>query len=99
MAVVFFHNTVYITIIASALVAGPSISNTRAAPGDNHLNNKARAIGIEPVAHRYIGIDKSKMKNRLSIGLSAKDEKKSSGIYMVMIVATTIPSKSHFAKS
>lgn len=45
-------------IISDArFVAGPAISNTKAAPGETPLTISDSAMGIEPVAHIYIGAE------------------------------------------
>ena len=38
------------------LAAGPAISITKAMPGERPLSMRDRAIGMDPVAHIYIGI-------------------------------------------
>ena len=52
------------------------MSSTSAAPGDNPLSISAAAIGIDPVAQRYIGIEKSSTTAIFSSGLSANEAKK-----------------------
>ena len=49
-------STLLITKIDAALLAGPAISSTSAAPGVSPFIMSATAIGMLPVAHRYIGM-------------------------------------------
>ena len=87
-------STLPITRIDAVLVAGPAMSNTSAAPGDNPLSISAAAIGIDPVAQRYIGIEKSSTTAIFSSGLSANEAKKLSGTRIVISPATSNPSTS-----
>lgn len=49
-------------IIREAIfVAGPAMSKTNAAPGETPLIISDSAMGIEPVAHIYIGADIKRM--------------------------------------
>ena len=64
--------TLLTTSNEATLVAGPAISKTSAAPGVNPFNIKAAAIGIDPVAHRYIGIEKANTIIILRIGINAR---------------------------
>ena len=45
-----------ISVNDAKLAAGPAISNTRAVPGDRPFSISDMAIGIEPVAHTYMGM-------------------------------------------
>ena len=42
--------------IVAVVVAGPAIKNTRAAPGFIPIDISDAAIGIDAVAHTYMGI-------------------------------------------
>jgi hypothetical protein len=57
---VFFPMTLPITVMVAALVAGPAIKNTIAAPGDSPFINNTAAMGTEPVAQTYKGMDAKK---------------------------------------
>ena len=43
-------------LMVAAFVAGPASKKTRAAPGFNPLSIRAAAMGVEDVAHTYMGI-------------------------------------------
>lgn len=77
--------------MVAALVAGPANKNTRAAPGFKPFNIKAAAMGVEDVAHTYIGIPATSItimdKNRCSLAHNVK----SSGKKNVMAPAIRIP--------
>lgn len=45
-----------ISVNEAKLVAGPAISSTNAVPGDSPFMTNDMAIGIEPVAHTYMGM-------------------------------------------
>ena len=70
------------------------MSSTKAAPGDNPLSMSAAAMGIDPVAHRYIGTDRASTSNMLAKGNSLKAAKKSSGRKTVMNPAIASPTTS-----
>ena len=79
------------TNIDAKFTAGPAINKTKAAPGDKPFSIRATAIGIEPVAHKYIGKAKSNTNSILSRELSANKAKNSFGTATVIIPATTRP--------
>ena len=86
-------------MIDAMLHAGPAIRSTNAAPGDNPLSINAAAIGMEPVAHTYIGTDTASTISMVNRGLSLKYKKKSSGTNTVIKPATTKPIISHLPMS
>ena len=45
------------TRMLAMLHAGPAMRSTSAAPGVSPFSMSTTAIGIDPVAHRYIGMD------------------------------------------
>ncbi len=92
-------STLLMTRMEAALLAGPAISSTKAAPGVSPLSIKATAMGMDPVAQRYMGNEKSRTKSILIKELPAKRAKNSSGTSMVMAPATTKPIKSHLPMS
>ena len=92
---VFLPRTLFITNIDATLAAGPAINKTSAVPGLKPLSINATAMGMEPVAHRYIGIAHTSTSNMLNRGLSAKDMKKLSGTNTVISPATIRPMMSH----
>ena len=92
-------STLFITSIAAMFVAGPAISSTSAAPGDSPLSMRAAAMGIEPVAHRYMGADSTSITSMLSKGTSLKRVKKSSGTATVITAAMTSPMTIHLPMS
>ena len=53
----------------ATLTAGPAMSSTSAVPGDKPFSIRATAIGIEPVAHKYIGIANNNTINILERGI------------------------------
>ncbi|GAG11789.1 unnamed protein product, partial [marine sediment metagenome] len=53
----------------AAFVAGPAIRKTNPAPGVMPFKIKDAAIGIEPVAHMYIGIEISSINGYASMGV------------------------------
>ena len=77
------------------LQAGPAMSNTRAEPGVNPFSIRATAIGILPVAHRYIGMAKASTSSILANELSLKTSKNESGTSTVISPATISPIISH----
>ena len=76
-------------------VAGPAISRTSAAPGDMPFSISAAAIGIDPVAQRYMGTEKSSTSNMFFIGVSAYCSKKVVGTKTVISPAITNPITNH----
>lgn len=94
-AKVFLPITLLITNIEATLTAGPAIKSTNAVPGERPFSIKATAIGIDPVAHKYIGIANTKTRSMLSSGLSEKMAKNESGTKTVISPATTNPIRSH----
>ncbi len=54
--VCFLPKALLITSIEAVLMAGPAIRSTKAAPGVIPFIISESAIGMEPVAHVYIGI-------------------------------------------
>ena len=77
--------------MAAALVAGPVIKNTRAAPGDTPFAIRAAATGTDAVAQTYIGIPKRSIAIIERSVLSPKDSKKLAGIKVDMAPAATMP--------
>ncbi len=61
------------------LAAGPAISKTSAVPGDKPFITNDKAIGIEPVAHTYIGMAITSTAIIDRIGFCPRTEKKSAG--------------------
>ncbi len=49
-------NIFFTTLMVATLVAGPASKKTRAAPGLSPFKINAAAIGVEDVAHTYMGI-------------------------------------------
>ena len=78
------------TKIDAILAAGPAISRTKAVPGDNPFNISATAMGMEPVAHRYIGMANSRTISILSNELCANNAKKDSGTNTVIRPAMVV---------
>ncbi len=66
---VFLPNTFPITVMVAAFVAGPAIRNTMAAPGESPFMSKTAAMGTDPVAHTYNGIDARSTMNMLRYSL------------------------------
>jgi hypothetical protein len=91
--------TLLITSIDATFTAGPAISSTSAVPGDNPLSIRATAMGIEPVAQRYIGIARASTSSILNSELCAKTSKKELGTNTVMSPAMTSPIVNHFPMS
>ena len=88
--------TLLTTKTLATLHAGPAINNTSAAPGVSPFIINATAIGMLPVAHRYMGME---MHNTSSIDvklLSLKISKYESGTKIVISPATTSPTTSYF---
>ena len=83
----------------AAFDAGPAMSRTNAAPGERPLSISATAIGIDPVAQRYIGMANASTKAMLSNVLSWNVAKNVSGTNTVMSPATTNPMTSHLPMS
>ena len=92
---VFRPSTLLISNIEAILEAGPAISKTNALPGLSPFNIRATAMGIEPVAHKYIGMESNKTINILTSVFSLKTEKKSAGTNRVIKAAKTKPKTSH----
>ena len=92
---VFLPITLFMTSMLAILQAGPAISRTKAAPGVNPLSIRATAIGILPVAHRYIGIEKHSTSSMLAKELSLNISKNESGTNTVIRPATIKPIISH----
>ena len=76
--------------MAAALVAGPVIRNTRAAPGETPFAIRAAATGTDAVAHTYIGMPKSSIAIIETKVLSPKDPKKFGGMKVAIAPATMI---------
>lgn len=96
---VFLPITLLITNIEAALTAGPAISNTNAVPGERPFSIRATAIGMEPVAHRYMGIAKTNTVSMLRNGLSANMVNRLSGTTMVISPAIINPITNHLPMS
>ena len=77
------------------LHAGPATSSTKAAPGVRPFIISATAMGILPVAHRYIGMEIKNTRSMRARVLSLKKAKYSVGITVVMLPAITKPTTSH----
>ena len=80
----------------ATLQAGPAISMTRAAPGVRPFIINATAMGMLPVAQRYIGTDRHNTNNIDMRLLSLNSSKQLSGTATVSTPATTNPTTSHF---
>lgn len=78
------------------LVAGPAIRNTKAVPGDRPFIIKAVAIGIEPMAHTYMGIATNKTINMVIKGGRLREVKNESGTNTVIKAPIIKPKVSHF---
>jgi hypothetical protein len=76
----------------AALVAGPVIRNTKAAPGVMPFIISAAAIGTEAVAQTYIGIPKSIITSIGKMPVPSLSAKKPSGTRAEIKAATTKPS-------
>ena len=83
----------------ATFTAGPAISNTRAVPGDRPFSIRVMAMGIEPVAQRYIGMAHTNTNNMLSRGVSAKSAKNEFGTKTVMSPAMINPMTNHLPMS
>ena len=81
------------------LLAGPAISRTRAAPGVRPFIIRARAMGMLPVAHRYIGILNSRTNSMLYKVFPWNAVNQASGTAAVMMPAITRPITSHLPMS
>ena len=55
-------------IMDAKLAAGPAIRSTKPTPGVRPLAIRDKAMGIEPVAHIYIGTDTTTMTSMASKG-------------------------------
>ena len=82
-----FHKTV----IVAAFVAGPAIKNTRTAPGLTPANKSAAAIGTDPVAQTYKGIEATNMINIFNKGEVKCSVNKLVGTKIVIRTAIQIP--------
>ena len=60
---VLLLNIFFTTLMVAALVAGPASKKTRAAPGFKPFRIKAAAMGVEDVAHTYMGMPAHSMIN------------------------------------
>ena len=58
-----------ITAMVAVLVAGPAIRNTSAAPGDKPFIIKTAAMGMDPVAQTYSGMEATNTINILNHSL------------------------------
>tara|TARA_B100000287_G_C20296255_1_gene647961 strand:+ start:450 stop:632 length:183 start_codon:yes stop_codon:yes gene_type:complete len=58
--------------IEDAFVAGPAIKKINIDPGDRPLAKSATAMGMEAVAHTYMGID---IANNIVYCINGLDEK------------------------
>ena len=74
--------------------AGPAISNTSAVPGDSPLIISDKAMGMEPVAHTYMGMAITSTVTIDNKGLLPMTAKKSAGTYTVISAAMTRPATS-----
>ena len=92
-------STFLTTRMDAMLHAGPAISSTMAAPGVSPFSIRATAMGIEPVAHRYIGMDMASTSSIEASVLSRKSVKALSGKASVITAATTMPTTSHLPMS
>ncbi len=81
--------------MVAALVAGPAISRTRAAPGLSPFSISTAAIGTEAVAHIYTGMAASSIISISSISLDVVPAKKLSGMKTARRAAITSPIISH----
>ena len=95
MVIVLRPNTLFIIRMLATLLAGPAISRTKAAPGVSPFIISAKAMGILPVAHRYMGMLKSRTKSMLYNVLPWNAMNHSSGTAAVMMPAMTSPITSH----
>ena len=77
------------------LHAGPAMSNTNAAPGVSPFIMSATAMGILPVAQRYMGIVIKSTNSMLEKVLSLKIAKYSVGMRVVMAPAMSRPTTNH----
>lgn len=68
-----------IKVNEAKLAAGPAIRRTSAVPGDKPFSIRDKAIGIDPVAHTYIGIAITNTVIMEKRGLLPSTEKKSAG--------------------
>ena len=92
-------STLRTTSIEAMLHAGPAISNTNAAPGVSPLSISATAIGIDPVAQRYIGMAIASTSNIDAHVLPWNTEKRLSGTSTVIAPAAMMPITSHLPMS
>ena len=81
------------------LHAGPATRRTRAAPGVRPFIINATAMGMLPVAQRYMGMEMKSTRSMLARVLSLKKAKYSVGMTEVIIPAITRPTTSHLPMS
>ena len=84
-------NMFFTILIVAALVAGPAIRKTSAAPGFKPLSISAAAIGVEDVAQTYMGIPAKSIISIDKNWCSFARVVISSGKKKVMIPAIKIP--------
>ena len=77
------------------MVAGPAIRKTIAAPGDNPFSNSTAAMGMEPVAQTYRGIEASRISSMERYSLETVSTKKLSGMTTARRAAIRKPMISH----
>ena len=87
------------TRILAMLLAGPAKRSTKAHPGESPFSISATAMGMLPVAHKYMGILSIKMASMLKRLLSWKTENHSAGTSVVMMPAVMSPIISHLPMS
>ena len=78
------------------LLAGPTIRSIRPAPGVRPFMISATAIGMEPVAQRYIGNTRTRTRSIDATVFPRKTVKNESGINAVIRPAMRRPITSHF---
>ncbi len=83
------------TITDAKLAAGPAISKTNATPGLRPLSISDIAIGIDPVAHTYMGTATSIMTPIARRGYRLRLKNSWSGTSTVIRAAMTRPITSH----
>ena len=84
-------NIFFTIFIVAAFVAGPAIRKTSAAPGFKPFSISAAAIGVDDVAHTYIGIPANSIISMDKNWCSFERVVIPSGKKKVMIPAIKIP--------
>ncbi|MBA7669320.1 hypothetical protein ES703_77450 [subsurface metagenome] len=83
----------------AVFVAGPAMRNIKPAPGDIAFKISDAAIGIEPVAHIYIGIEISSISGYDIMGFPKYFSTIFPGIKKLITLPIKIPITIHFPTS